>query len=470
MNPTQPLVIHELLPSEIMGVIFEEHAKLEWRAPAIDGRVCRIWRQIVLDTPRAWIYLEISDEILPRIRELREWLDRSGSAPLYIRVSKGFTGDEHLVERPLHDLLGGYHARIESLRLPFGDPSFFEKQDFPCLRLLDIDRWYPIGSTSRPVRWDSTPTLRSLRLATAMTLPLQGSDLPPLEALTLYSIRLASPPQHSQSLTTLVLDKIIIGNWISSPISFPSLTYLSLYGVIGLKRYISAPRLVTYHEGWSGESLTPVPSLVEYGVYFPPPSIIPPHPAWLQRSFPNVLRLSIRAPFPTLILFFRSLSSDAHSLLALQTISVRVLGESFTEEEEATIMDLVRVRGKACQADVILYFDMKKPYQIPLFFGRVSHYLSNGCECLMRILGPGGSLVKAVGPGSGTLAQLAHARQNCHCDSCTTGLMSHVGKIDFQSIRVLIYFHLTLHDRIFLVDATFNVSMYVEQLVAVHPL
>ena len=26
----QPLVIHELLPSEIMGVLFEEHAKLEW--------------------------------------------------------------------------------------------------------------------------------------------------------------------------------------------------------------------------------------------------------------------------------------------------------------------------------------------------------------------------------------------------------------------------------------------------------
>ena len=29
--------INEALPSEVFGVIFEEHAKLEWVAPVIDG-------------------------------------------------------------------------------------------------------------------------------------------------------------------------------------------------------------------------------------------------------------------------------------------------------------------------------------------------------------------------------------------------------------------------------------------------
>jgi hypothetical protein len=218
-----------------MGVILEEHAKLEWRAPAIDGRVCRIWRQIVLNTPRAWMYLEISDDEAPRIRELREWLDRSGSAPLYIRVNKQLTYDEHLEERPLHDLLSGYHTRIASLRLPLGDPSFFERRDFPCLRLLDISRWYSMGSTSCPVRWDSMLALRSLRLAATETFSLQWSELSPLEALTLYSTKLTSPPRHCQSLSTLVLDKVFIEGAILSPISFPSLTYLSLYAVIGFE-------------------------------------------------------------------------------------------------------------------------------------------------------------------------------------------------------------------------------------------
>jgi len=36
MNATPSLLIHELLPCEIMRAIFEEHAKLEWGAPTMD--------------------------------------------------------------------------------------------------------------------------------------------------------------------------------------------------------------------------------------------------------------------------------------------------------------------------------------------------------------------------------------------------------------------------------------------------
>jgi hypothetical protein len=51
--------------------------------------------------------------------------------------------------------------------------------------------------------------------------------------------------------------------------------------------------------------------------------------------------------------------------------------------------------------------------------------------------------------------------------------MNYVGTIDFHSIRVLSYFYLTLLDRIFLIDATFNgfiEGINVEQLGAVHSL
>ena len=114
MDPTQLPVIHEVLPSEIMGGIFEEHTKLEWRAPVIDERVCRFWRQIVLNTPRAWKYLEIHHN-QPRAEVLRH---RSGKAPLHIRVG-------HSDTRNLDDLLGDNHARIASLRMALGDHSFF---------------------------------------------------------------------------------------------------------------------------------------------------------------------------------------------------------------------------------------------------------------------------------------------------------------------------------------------------------
>jgi hypothetical protein len=53
------------------------------------------------------------------------------------------------------------------------------------------------------------------------------------------------------------------------------------------------------------------------------------------------------------------------------------------------------------------------------------------------------------------------------------GLVNYVGKIGFQSICVPHLFHLTLPDRIFLVDATFNGfidGVNVEQLEAVHSL
>ena len=394
MNSTQPLVIHELLPSEIMGVLFEEHAKLEWRAPAIDGRVCRIWRQIVLNTPRAWVYLEISNAGAPTIQELREWLNRSGSAPLYISVD---TLNERLDEGTLYGLLSGYHTRIASLQLPSGDPSFFDRRDFPCLWFLEILHWHSLDYPFCPVQWDSMRELRCLRLATTAHFPLQWSELTQLEMLTLYSARLTSFPQHSQSLTALMLEDVSVEDTISSPMTFPSLTYLSLFGVTGLKAYINAPCLVTFHEGFGDifEPLSsPVASLEEYGVCHPPPH--EGYTANWHRSFPNLLRLSIRAGPRFLIPFLRCLSGDSHSLPALRMITVGDQHTFLTEEEQSSMKALVQVRRDACQMDLTLYFETGRPFRIPLFFGKVSDCLSNNCECLMHILGAGNFLLKVV--------------------------------------------------------------------------
>ena len=67
MDPVLSLVIHEILPTKILDMIFEEHARLEWKAPTVDGRVCRLWRQTSLNTPRVWAHFEIRNDSMPNI-------------------------------------------------------------------------------------------------------------------------------------------------------------------------------------------------------------------------------------------------------------------------------------------------------------------------------------------------------------------------------------------------------------------
>jgi hypothetical protein len=378
MNSGIPPVIHDVLPTEITGVIFEEHAKLEWVAPAIDGRVCRRWRQIVLNAPRAWAYLEICARKRPRIGELHLWLRRSGKAPLHVRVDENFTPNQGINKRTLYDILGHYHTRITSLRMQQGDPSFFERREFPRLRLLDIGNWYLVHLTLSTTRWGSMPELRSLHLGPTEWSVVPLNCLTPLKTPVLWGSNYTSLSRHSHSLTTLMLDRVSVRDVTLGPVAYPSLTYLSLNNVIGLKRHINAPRLVTYHQGGNmgGESFSaPLPSLVEYGVY--DPNSGDSDPLELHRSFPNISRLSIRANPPVLISFLSSLSSHLHSLPALEMISlgsVKPEGEKIPEADKKTMTSLVRVRSEACHTNVALCFETGPPFNIPLFFGHVSRH------------------------------------------------------------------------------------------------
>ena len=169
MDPVPSRVIHDILPTELLEIIFEEHAKLEWEAPTIDGRVCRLWRRIVLNTPRAWAYLEIRNDSVPSMDEVRLRLHRSNPAPLHIDICVGQDAS-----RSLYDLFNDHHTRIASLRMRYGSQSFFEGRDFPRMRLLEVAHWCP-------VRWGSMPELQSLLLGTQLlgqlfTMPLGELD------------------------------------------------------------------------------------------------------------------------------------------------------------------------------------------------------------------------------------------------------------------------------------------------------
>ena len=367
MEPPLPLVIHEVLPTEVLGAIFEEHAKWEWKAPMTDGRVCRLWRQVVLNTPRVWAYLEVHQDNQPGILGLTSWLRRSGTAPLHISVDKDFTPDEHISKRTFYDLLGDHHKRIAFLKMGKGDPSFFEGRDFPCLRLLSVEHWSPPHFSST-VPWRRMPALRSLRLGatnwSAVPLSMQAS----FKELIMYKGSTISLPRHFNSLTRLMLDDVLLEDSTSGPMAFPSLTYLSLYDVSGLKPHINAPCLITYHEGGDtvGESFSaPLPSLVEYGVHdhYARDSYL----AMWHLCFPNILRLSLRARQSVLLSFLVILSSQPNLLPALKMISVGQLYEMDDQEDLQKAMDrLVQGWGRACSIDT--------DPRVPIFFGEVREF------------------------------------------------------------------------------------------------
>ena len=366
MDLGQLLVIHEVLSSDILVMIFEEHAKSEWRAPIIDGRVCRIWRQIVLNAPRAWSYLEIRHDRRPSTVELRSWLQRSGAAPLHIRAARDFMMHEFF------DLLSTHHTRIASLRMSFGSHSFFEGRDFPRLQLLAIESWNSAHSLVSTVPWGLMPDLRSLHLGHTNFSVVPSNALASLKVLVLHDGAFTSFPRQFRSLTTLMLVNIPLDAAISGNVDFPALTYLSLYGVLGLKSLINAPYLATYHEGGAivRESFSaPVPSLVEYGVYDPESGYS--DPAVWHIIFPNILKVSIRAFSSVVIHFLNPLSTQPDLLPALQVVCASSLaGSAFEKESSETMESLVRVRNEACHQHVELCFDAS---QIPLFFARVSH-------------------------------------------------------------------------------------------------
>ena len=172
-----------------------------------------------------------------------------------------------------------------------------------------------------------------------------------------------------------MLMNISLEGIIAGPVVFPLLTYLSLFDVTGLKLYVSAPYLTTYHEGGSAlqdNFSTPLQSLVEYGVYCQ--KLIGPYPTRWNHDFPNLSRLSIRSEPLILISVLECLADDPQLLPMLQMISIR--GAKLTGDDKELMYRLVRVRREASHVDTRLYFETAKPFRIPIFFANVIHLLS----------------------------------------------------------------------------------------------
>jgi hypothetical protein len=217
------------------------------------------------------------------------------------------------------------------------------------------------------------PRLRSLHLGYTEECVALLDSLPPLKILSLNHCIWTSLPRHSRSLTSLPLQEISWSNPITGSVAFPSLTYLSLINVYGLKPYINSPCLVTYHEGrcTAFESFTaPLHSLVEYWADNTSHEI--DITMW-HDSFPNITRIGMCSYRSRLISFVAAFARHLHVLPAVQAIIVEGI---LTIEAKRLMEGFVRKRSEACYTDVALHFGARASFTCPVVLKEVSHACS----------------------------------------------------------------------------------------------
>ena len=363
------LCINEALPIEMLGVIFEEHAKLEWQAPVKDGRVCRLWRQIMLHCPRAWAHLELDMIYEPDPSVLRLWLDRSGAAPLHIQADSYTPNIDWLLDR--------HHERIESLIVDSGPYSMFENRSFPILQSLTVDYWNETGTHESP--WGAMPKLLDLRTCFINIDILPLSTFPPLRTLALHNVDSCDCllRNSNNSLTSMMLEELSLDD-TSGLLDFPSLTFLSLYAVKNLKRRMRVPVLTAYHEGGGTEEedfSTPLPLLAEYGIFQPesPPPGLLCSVTKLHQCCPNLQRLSIRAYPPDFMSFLHSfvIQPTVLPVLSILAVGPSESGVSYGKGLEDDIIDRITDRNITSKVKITVHFEDSEPFEVPLFFGAV---------------------------------------------------------------------------------------------------
>ena len=358
--------INETLPEEVFGVIFEEHAKLEWRGPVIDGQVCRQWRQTILRSPCVWSHLEIGPIFTSAPPMLQQWLERSGSAPVHIQAMYWSQGAEKVLD--------SHYERIESLSLYRFPLAFLENRSFPILRSLTIGGWI---INDLPICWSAWRAMPELRYFQARCISVDGlpsNIFPPLRVLALCTVDNSECiiQKSYHSLTSLMLSHISL-KYTSESLALPSLRFLSLLEVRNIKHRMNVLALTKFHEsdGSEKESFSmSLPFLIECGIYrtggSPPLNVTK-----LHQCYPNISRLSVRAPPSAVKLFLHSLSLQPTALPMLRILAVGTISDStkYSVEDTDSMRNDAFTRNMASSVKMELYFDGKA--RVPLYFSAV---------------------------------------------------------------------------------------------------
>jgi hypothetical protein len=158
---------------DILSLIFERCSEIHWKSPLSFGAVSRHWREVILHTPRAWCFIDISSL---NGAAVHAYLERSGQCGLHVAF-----GDRDNVE-----LLAPVAHRIQCLAPPIlrahlGDLTFPRLTRLRSSISFDFDvHVNPVVIT--PSRF---PSLRHLELRGVMFAVVNCETLPSLQTLKL---------------------------------------------------------------------------------------------------------------------------------------------------------------------------------------------------------------------------------------------------------------------------------------------
>jgi hypothetical protein len=366
----------EHLPTDIIGMVIMQHALLEWWAPAIDGAVCRLWRQTALGHPAVWAYVNIRSNYptpIPTSSILRVWLDRAQAAPLTIRI---LGVDERAADDLLPVVLRKHQSIIVLDIARFGTEII--GTSFPILRHLGVHS----GDLTKDfiISRELYPHIRSLHIAGHSSLHVE--DIPTLRSLSLLKGMLNGPlvQQLRSRLTHLLIEYQDDLTILNDVIELPNLHFLSICSSWA-KQFINAPGVKVLHEGY-GVLCRPFPNrlaaVVEYGFWGA--SLMTFLAPRLQELYPDIERLSIVTDSLTDIQrFFRGLLVDTHLLANLTDLQVQLETgfPRFSEEYQMELNAIISCRnmGHSCPIKVH-YAQPDESGPIPLRFVKVRFHFN----------------------------------------------------------------------------------------------
>ncbi|KAJ8453546.1 hypothetical protein ONZ45_g19674 [Pleurotus djamor] len=279
------------LPNELLSKVFLEGRQEYWDSLTHHGRhnntwlcvseVCTRWRDVALNTPRFWGFVELAWDLQRTVKVL----ERSGSSPLYVRgeyftstVDERSTEFVEVLEATLSQT-----ARIRHLDLSL-PPSMVDKLvDWKSATILEALRLKFFDFTPLHRLAESMPALRTLVLTNViLTAPLP--NLPCLERLSILhttersSIGSTWFVESLQNTPAVTVVEVKINNLTSAsgeklpaPVRLPNLSHLTFKAnfmdapiILNLVEHPASTILAYTFEGLTSEALPRFHSVATY--------------------------------------------------------------------------------------------------------------------------------------------------------------------------------------------------------------
>lgn len=231
---------------DILSMIFEASAIEDWKSALRISGVCREWRNVIIQVPRAWIYID-HRECIHKCAEL--YAERSGWHRLHMRA----------VDYPTERIFANISDKICCMEVSVLSEES-EKSNFSNLERLRIP-WNDWSVSVFSIATWSFPSLRHLWIYNTIQGTFDQFTFPPLETLGIYidenGAALDILQACSKSLKSLDIRVDFSYGTRLDPVEFtlPQLQYLCInddYYETSNWLELSAPNLSTYivkHQG-----------------------------------------------------------------------------------------------------------------------------------------------------------------------------------------------------------------------------